>query len=165
MKTIIKEPSYETRCPRCAAHFAFELEDFIANGGYGSNRYVECPNCKNNIRIIDSDTEALLPIVKVSYNGRIHKPVITISDFAFTEDEYEDVSYWSESNTYNGEEYISYCFELKLKDKDPIHFDTCDKSTAEDWAKRLGVDIYSYRAEVSDPITVIASKEVEHIEE
>lgn len=65
MKTIIKKPSYQMRCPCCGCHFTFENNDTNADGNLDrKQKWITCPHCDNNIKIRD-DNMTLLPIVKV----------------------------------------------------------------------------------------------------
>ena len=71
MKTIIKTPHYELRCPYCSCHFSFDNEDIRKasrwdNGGE-KKRHVECPHCKEDIVVENKENNYLLPIVKVRY--------------------------------------------------------------------------------------------------
>ena len=72
MKTIIKTPHYELRCPYCSCHFSFDNEDIRKSNAYNAyekdkKRHVECPHCKENIIVENEQTNYLLPIVKVRY--------------------------------------------------------------------------------------------------
>ncbi len=67
MKTILKKPNYEMRCPCCGCHFAFEIDDLNCDHNLDKRaKWVKCPHCEENIKIRDNDM-ILFPMVKVRF--------------------------------------------------------------------------------------------------
>lgn len=49
--TKSKKNRYLMDCPFCSCQFTFEDEDVISEKRINGSHYVECPGCKNTIRI------------------------------------------------------------------------------------------------------------------
>lgn len=150
-KDIIKTPHYSTRCPRCGCHFAFELEDFTESGSYSKRNYVKCPYCSHTITARNTDTQELLPRIKVNYTGgKLNKKMVTVADWSFPEERFESVGFWAQKR--DDEYKVDYVFEIQLKDKSTTTISTVDKAEARLWAKQLNIDLQAWEKEIQEVV-------------